>query len=236
MDDEQLLLELEGLLRNTPSQQTIRQQIPENFSWLGRAAAALEAWNSVKGMMAKVDINNIQSSNIGTYSDGYRKTLTIIHQAIHELRMKTVGPLSIAIGTGGVFNYFDEIRKILESANEDVLFIDPYLDAEFVSRYLPNIKDGVLIRLLGREKIKTLIPSVEAYAAQHKQKIEIRSAKGFHDRYIFIDHGNCYQSGATFQDGAKKSPTTLTQITDAFPAVKSTYEEIWNNGNIKFSN
>ncbi len=234
MNDEQLLMELEDLLRNTPPQQTIRQETPENFSWLGRAAAALEAWNTIKGGMAKVDINNIQSSNIGLYSDGYRRTLTVIHQAIHELRMKTTGPLSVAVETGRVFNYFDEIRKILESANSDVLFIDPYLDAEFVSRYLPNIKDGVIIRLLGREKLKTLIPAVEAYSAQSDHSVEVRSAQGFHDRYVFIDKSNCYQSDASFKDGAKKSPTTLTQITDAFTAMQSTYDALWNSGNVEF--
>ncbi len=236
MNDEQLLMELEDLLRNTPPQQTIRQQTPENFSWLGRTAAALEAWNMVKGGMAKVDINNIQSSSIRMYTDGYRKTLTVIHQAIHELRMKTTGPLSVAVGTGGVFDYFDEIRKILESANTDVLFIDPYLDAEFVARYLPNIKDGVTIRLLGREKLKTLIPAVEAYSLQSSHNVEVRSAQGFHDRYVFIDKRNCYQSGASFKDGAKKSPTTLTQITDAFSAMQSTYEELWANSIVQFSN
>lgn len=236
MNDEQLLMEFEDLLRNTPPQQTITEQTPENFSWLGRAAAALEAWDMIKGSMAKIDINNIQSSNLRMHSEGYRKTLTIVHQAIHELRMKTTGPLSVAVGTGGVFNYFDEIRKILESANQDVLFVDPYLDAEFVARYLPNIKDGVTIRLLGRAKLKTLIPAVEAYSQQSEHKVEVRSAQGFHDRYVFIDVGNCYQSGASFKDGAKKSPTTLTQITDAFSAMQATYEDLWANGSTEFSN
>ena len=235
MNDEQLLLELEDILRNAPPQQTIAQPTTENFSWLGRTAAALEAWHSVKGSVAKVDIDRVLNSNILIQLDGYRKTLTIIHQAIHELRMKTTGPLSVAVGSGGVFDYFDEIRKILELAIADVFFIDPYLDAEFVSRYLPNVKDGVSIRLLGREKLKTLIPAIETYSAQSAHNVEVRSAQGFHDRYIFIDHRNCYQSGASFKDGAKKSPTTLTQITDAFTAMQTTYEELWANGKIEFS-
>jgi hypothetical protein len=32
----------------------------------------------------------------------------------------------------------------LESANTDVLFLDLYLNTEFVTRYLPNKKDGLL--------------------------------------------------------------------------------------------
>jgi hypothetical protein len=38
-----------------------------------------------------------------------------------------------------VFDYFDEIRKIIELAKQDLFFIDPYLDSEFVSRYLSHV-------------------------------------------------------------------------------------------------
>ena len=132
------------------------------------------------------------------------------------------------------FDYFDEIRKILETAQRDVLFVDPYLDAEFVPRYLGHIAAGVNIRLLARERIGTLIPAVELYAKQSNAKIEVRSAAGFHDRYLFVDNSACYQSGASFKDGAKKAPTTVTQITDAFLAVLKTYEDLWAGGNVLF--
>lgn len=229
MDEEELLAELEDILRNTPSRQTIFNETDENYSWLGRVAAALEAWDMVKGTMARIQIDNIQNPLARISEDGLRKTLTTLHQARHQLRMKTTGPLSLAVSNGKIFDYFDEIRKILETANNDVLFVDPFLDAEFVSRYLPNIKSGVSIRLLARERLLTLLPSVNAYRVQSQQLIEVRSAPGFHDRYIFVDRNSCYQSGASFKDGAKKSPTTVTQITDAFTAMHSTYEDMWNN-------
>jgi hypothetical protein len=229
MNEEELLAELEDILRNTPSRQTISHETDENYSWFGRVAAALEAWDMVKGMMARIEIDNIQNPMSRISEDGLRKTLTTLHQARHQLRMKTTGPLSVSVSTGKIFDYFDEIRKILETANNDVLFVDPYLDAEFVSRYLPNIKSGVSIRLLARERLQTLLPSVNAYRVQSQQLIEVRSAPGFHDRYIFVDRNSCYQSGASFKDGAKKSPTTVTQITDAFTAMHSTYEYVWRN-------
>jgi hypothetical protein len=234
MNEEELLAELEDILRNTPSRQTISHETDENYSWFGRAAAALEAWDMVKGTMARIEIDNIQNPMSRISEDGLRKTLTTLHQARHQLRMKTTGPLSVSVSTGKIFDYFDEIRKILETANNDVLFVDPYLDAEFVSRYLPNIKSGVSIRLLARERLQTLLPSVNAYRVQSQQLIEVRSAPGFHDRYIFVDRNSCYQSGASFKDGAKKSPTTVTQITDAFTAMHSTYEDIWSNAKHEF--
>ena len=233
MTDEELLAEIEDILRNTPSRETIFNESVENYSWLGRVAAALEEWNMVKGTTAKIHIDNIQNTNADISDDGLRKTLTTLHQARHNLLMKTTCPLSVGVSNGMVFDYFDELRKIIEASNQEILFVDPYLDAEFVSRYITNVKNGVSIRLLAREKLSTLLPAVSAYRNQSQQAIEVRSAPGFHDRYVFIDGISCYQSGASFKDGAKTSPTTINQITDAFAAILSTYEDIWRTGKIE---
>jgi hypothetical protein len=166
---------------------------------------------------------NAQESGIA-----FRGIMVLLHEARHQLMMETQGPTDIAIAGGRIFDYFDEIRKIIELAKEDLLFVDPYLDSEFVSRYLPHVGGGVRVRLLARERLPKLIPAAEAFAKQTGMRLEIRSAPAFHDRYIFIDGASCYQSGASFKDGAKSSPTTLTQITDAFDAVRDTYETIWN--------
>ena len=124
-------------------------------------------------------------------------------------------------------------REQLLAGIEDLLFVDPYLDAEFVSRHLPHVTTGVTIRLLSREKLKTLLPAVEAFAQQERANIEARSSQNFHNRYIFVDEIVCYQSGASFKDGAKSSPTTLAQITDAFSPVFQTYEDLWSQGRVE---
>ena len=79
--------------------------------------------------------------------------MILIEEARADLRLATLGPINTAIGQGDVFDYFDEIRKIATLATADLFFIDPYLDAEFISRYLPHVPDGVQIRLPAREKI-----------------------------------------------------------------------------------
>jgi hypothetical protein len=136
------------------------------------------------------------------------------------------------VGQGAVFDYFDEVRKLIETARNDLLFIDPYLDAEFVSRYLPQVSNGVQVRLLARERLATLMPAVLTLRQQANLSIEVRSAGGFHDRYFFVDQQSCYQSGASFKDGAKKAPTTLTQIVDAFATIHRMYEQIWSTATI----
>ncbi len=138
------------------------------------------------------------------------------------------------IGQGEVFNYFDELRKLIETATRDLLFVDPYLDAEFVSRYLSHVKPGVSIRLLTRERLSKLLPAVELFVQQSAAAVEVRSAPGFHDRHVFVDQNACYHSGASFKDGARNAPTTLTPITDVFLAVLQIHKDMWDQAKVEW--
>jgi hypothetical protein len=148
--------------------------------------------------------------------------------------MRTLGPINVAVGQGRVFDYFEEIRKTIELATEEVLFVDAYLDADFVSRYLPFVRTGVSIRLLtSAKKLNTLLPAIDLFMQQYGHAVSVRSANDLHDRFVFIDKASCYQSGASFKDGARKAGTIITQITDAFKAMWDTYERLWDAGNVE---
>ena len=135
---------------------------------------------------------------------------------------------------GAVFDYFEEVRKTIELANQELFFIDPYLDAHFVSQYMPFVRPGVVVRLLTSDKkLGTLLPAVDAFSRQYGRALNVRSATGFHDRFVFVDKGSCYQSGASFKDGAKSAPTTFTQITDAFSPMLQTYENLWASAKLE---
>lgn len=229
MKDEELLAEIEDLLRTAPARDA-RKDTDEAYGWIGRVSAVLKAWNRIETTGLSLSIGKFQSVYRQQAYEGYGELMTRLQEARFDLRMKSVGPLSVAIDTGRVFDYFDEMRRIIETATTDIFFVDPYLDAEFVSRYLVHIRDRTRIRLLAREKLTTLLPAVHAFSQQHSNPISVRSNQGFHDRYVIVDGKSCYQSGASFKDGAKSSPTTLTQITDAFPAIRDTYEQAWQSG------
>jgi hypothetical protein len=224
---EQLLGEVEDLLRNAPPLATIEEHTENAIAWLGRLSAVIRAWDSTRSpevMLGQMEMESINAYKMG---EGYRRVLTLLHEARHALRMQTVGPLSVAMAHGQVFDYFDELRRVIEGAKQDLLFVDPYLDSEFVSRYLSHVSKGATIRLLARERLATLLPAVDLFAKQSQLAIQVRSAPNFHDRYVFVDGNACYQSGASFKDGAKSAPTTLTQITDALAAMLQTYEGLW---------
>jgi hypothetical protein len=233
VEKEQLLAEVEDLLRTTPQRSTIRHESPENSAWFGRAAALMELWDPSKSAVFSLHHSESLMRDPHGAARGLRQIMTMLNQMRTTLMLQTRGPLSSAVGHGMVFDYFDELRKIIEPAQSELFFVDPYLDADFVSRYLPHASQGVAIRLLTREKLSTLLPAVKAFAQQSGKQIEVRAAANFHDRYLFVDGANCYQSGASFKDGGRTAPTTLTQIMDAFDAVKRTYEEVWTRGTVQ---
>jgi len=235
MKEVDLLAEIEDAIRSMPPKATLRHETEENFSWLGRVVAAIGHWNNVQGAAARSYLSQFHDVMAAPSHKGFIGLISLLYEARNDLRMRTLGPANVAVGQGLVFDYFDEIRKQVALAKSDLLFVDPYLDAEFISRYLPHVPDGIAVRLLAREKLGSLLPAAKLFAQQSGIHIEVRSAEKFHDRYIIVDGSACFQSGASFKDGGRLSPTTITQITDAFDAVRKTYEVLWKASKIELS-
>lgn len=231
---DQLAVEIEDVIRSMPEPRDFGSNPDKCIPWLGRANAAMHSWdsgNSIIHFNPVIQLLSKASAHLD-FSAMRRNLLMQLHQAQSDLRLRSTGPLSIGVETGRVFDYFDEVRRMIESAKIDLFFVDAYIDAEFISRYLPHVSAGTKIRILAREKLPSLRPAVAAFIAQTQREVEVRTITGFHDRYVFVDGLKCFQSGASFKDGAKKAPTTLTQITDAFAAVIETYEQLWTKSEV----
>lgn len=231
---EVLLAEFDALLRTRPSMTMILDGKDEALAWLGAVAAALGHWDRSAKLKLTLLESDLHNQFLDHCEPAYKKLVALLNEARHSLRMTTDSAGSVAVESGKVFEYFDELRKIVEGATADLLFVDPYLDADFVSRYLPFVPQGVAIRLLaGDKKLATLLPAVDAFAKQAGVAVPVRSTDKIHDRYVFVDRKECFQSGASFKDGAAKAPTTITQIRDAFDAMAQTYEALWNAGKVQ---
>lgn len=229
IDSVQLLAEIEDVIRTAPPQLTLHHVEPEALGWLGRAASLIRRWDTTKGILFDSEIRQLHAGRTFDPASAAAGIFTALHEARHDLRLTAVGPLSVALKHGAVFDYFDEVRKVIGSAQKELFFVDPYLDSEFVSRYLTQVATSVSVRLLGRRGIASLMPAVGLMREQARCSIEVRSSPSLHDRYLFVDGLTGFQSGASFKDGAKTAPTTFTEITDALPAVLSTYEALWSD-------
>jgi hypothetical protein len=238
--DELLLGAIDDLLRTMPSAENFTNPDDDILNWLGRAGALIAKWKGptqfVHISAFKMAADTITTGANKHGADGsyvaVRQIRRILSEIQTDLQLNTDGPLAVPFGAGKRYEYFDEVRKRVEAAAEEVFFVDPFLDADFVAKYLPYVKSGVLIRLLTRRHLTTLVPAVEEFAKQNGHTIQVRADPNFHDRYVFIDRAAGYHSGASFKDGAIKAPTTLTQITDAFDVVLKTYEDMWTQGRV----
>lgn len=132
MTDEELLAEIEDLIRNIPNPQFSSDT---DVIWAGQAKAVLNSWDSIRSALFRSNIDSAVNLSLGPRQTGLRKTAVALNEVRYELRMKTLGPVNVAVGTGMVFDYFDTLRKTIELAASDILFIDPYLEAEFASKY-----------------------------------------------------------------------------------------------------
>jgi hypothetical protein len=231
---EQLLAELEDLLRTMPPRATIRHETNENLAWFGRAAALIENWDNSKMPAFHLFYGDVVGLQAHRAAEGLKKIITMLHQMRQDLKFRLPNSANIAIPEGMVFDYFDEVRKVIELAESEIFFIDPYLDASFVSRYLAHVRKGVVVKLLTSDKrLNSLLPAVDMFVQQSGLLIFVRMTNDIHDRFILVDEAACYQSGASFKDGAKTAPTTLTQIFDLLPAMKEIYGTKWHGAKIE---
>lgn len=233
MAPEQLLVEVEDVLKTMPPSEAFDNGECSSLEWLGRCKSVILAWDKLQSAtLLGFEQQLTATDRRNDTRPAHRRLLALLHHAKSDLRMKTQGPLTIAVDAGQPFQYFEEIRQILAQAKSEVFFVDPYLDPDFVAKYLPQAGSGVPIRLLTSPKmIAKLLPAVQLFSQQNGAVVSLRSAP-FHDRHLFIDKAECYQSGGSFNAGGIKSAVTLTQVTDAFDQVTAIYEAKWTGANV----
>lgn len=225
LSDHQLYTEFTELLREMPNQATLSHSTNENQMWLGRALALVQLADPARAIFFRSDVEVLRTMLVNP-PDQIQKILTTLHGFHYEWRIKCGGAMAAVFDAGQPFDYFDQLRRVIEPATTDLLFIDAYINSDFVASYLPHVRDGVRVRLLVSQYADAVRSSVNAYRSQRGLDVEIRRGKP-HDRMVFIDKMQCWQSGSSFKDGAKKAPVVFIQMIDAFDAVSAIGEKQW---------
>jgi hypothetical protein len=118
---DQLALEIEDLIRTMPGLRDFSVNPDKCIPWLGRASAAMNTWDSARAMVHfESHVRVLTKSGNYDFSSTRRNLLVQLHQAQSDLRLRSTGPLSIGVETGRVFDYFDEVRRMIESAKIDL--------------------------------------------------------------------------------------------------------------------
>src|SRR6478672_11321295 len=107
MNNEQLLLEVDDLLRSMPDRGAMSHNLPENHEWLGRAAALVSMWNPGDGAAFEIIMMTFQTAAFGSdKSNALNQMLVKLTKMRTNLLLQTRGALNVAVSAGNVFDYF----------------------------------------------------------------------------------------------------------------------------------
>lgn len=144
-------------------------------------------------------------------------------------------------GAGTVYDAYVVFRDIFANATGSIVVVDPYIGSELFTtlRALPAA-ESLSVRLLtsvyGIQKNPDIKLEAELFQQQFSEvKIEIRTTKDFHDRFIEIDSSEYYHVGASIKDAGRKA-FMISRIKDApiINALSSLISTAWVNADVVF--
>lgn len=123
-------------------------------------------------------------------------------------------------------NFFEAKRmviKIMKSASNSIVIIDPYLD-DTIFDYIDLIDEKIDIKLIA-SKIKKIIKELINDLRNIRKNIDAKQSGGFHDRYIIIDEEIWHLGTSINYIG--KNAFQINKVTD-----KETIDKVMNDYNL----
>lgn len=227
-----------ALLRDALSNRPEDPWSEESAAWFADVVGIVSAYDTTAALPLQTLIPRVTDRHSGLMSpilanstlNAQAEFATRARALLTQLQLSTNTFITRQLGAGAVHDYFEEVRQLIAAAVRDVLFIDPYIDATLVTRYLPQIPKGVTIRLLTAERQSVALrQSLNIFQQQHGTTAELRAVpdRSLHDRHLVIDGRDVYQSGASFKDGARNAPTSINQIVDVATDLIRAHETNW---------
>ena len=138
-------------VRSMPAAESIRAPTLENHDWVGRARVLIATWDDSKDKsFGEYSDSLFVRSNEGfrdrnTASSSLAKMMNMIQEARNELRLMTGGRISGAFDAGQPFEIYDELRMVIETAQREVLFVDRWMGADFVTKFMPHVRQKLIL-------------------------------------------------------------------------------------------
>lgn len=141
------------------------------------------------------------------------------------------------IPPGNTWDAYSAITRVIQTDCNDILVIDPYLNADIFLHYAPHTGARSGLRCLTAQRGQNH-PGLVAAAAKWQadpqaqaKSVEVRYADSalLHDRLIILDRKEVWLVSQSFKDIAKRSAASVTKADAELAQMKAShYEEIWN--------
>src|SRR5215469_8925029 len=210
MDPESLYRQLGRLLETMPDFFSGKAWSADTHKWVGRADALIMQSGDLRD---QAEWRTAIMLFDGKPHTAASQITTVLYRVLAAAELKAPPSVRGAfIPAGGSFDAFAALAKVLQSANKEVLIVDPYMDETALTEFGGAVPAGVLLRLLADQSTHkpTLQPAATRWASQHgvSRPIQVRLApqKTLHDRAIFIDRMTAWILTQSLKDFAKRAP------------------------------
>jgi hypothetical protein len=126
---------------------------------------------------------------------------------------------------GDEYAFYRDLSSLVQSASQDVLIVDAYLDEQVFNLYVSKVPGGTPVRILSNK----LGANVETVARMYARSrpLELRASLDIHDRVIFLDQRG-WVTGQSIKDAARKKPTYLIELNEPLlTGSRDIHNRIW---------
>lgn len=134
--------------------------------------------------------------------------------------------------SGTQHDAYVRIREILQGASQSPDVVDPYVDNSTLTLLAACPKQGIHFRVLTFRHPSDFALEADKWRKQHGQdRLEIRTIRKFHDRFIVVDGRQCWHHGASIKDAGNRG-FMLSQIEDTAnrSALVQQISKAWDDG------
>lgn len=237
---EQLMALLEAVIRKAPSLGHDEALTDGDLRWLGRAEALLVAAAYPSGLSNEVLNFRRGRTQLGAFNHSREMLLAPLHTAYCQLELAAPSEAQGAfIPAGDTWNGYAALVKLMQQECDDLLLVDPYLDASLYLSFAPHSVARTGLRCLTCKR-NEYNPALSAAAlrwstepiAEIKQ-IQVRYAPSgsLHDRLIIFDRSVVYLISQSLKDIAKRSPASVSRAEPELASLKvAHYDALWSEG------
>lgn len=225
-----LLLKLTEALENAPDfgdQPALEANTPQR-QWLSQAGALLKRLGIEHSVQFKSSFNMLGQYWKWATSQITGQVLDAIEEIKLELELDDRSDIGVAYAPGDVYRFFADLKEIINSAECNLMIVDPYFNGEAFDAYLSTIDTNVEIKILADRYSKDINAYIEKHKAQFDAEITLKQSKELHDRIIFVDDTAAWIMGGSIKDAGKKATYLIPLQTEIALAKQEIYRDIWN--------
>lgn len=214
---------------------------PLRQDWINNGEAALQAALGLANpatdafSLAQCGVSSIYDTpqlRLKQANDQLRGMVGAINTAVKQLRWQLPDPSHVFLPAGSTHSAYVEIRKVCSAAVQSITIVDSYVD-DTLWPLLTNVPATTEISILTMRMKGDFPLEGKKFIAQHKNKVEIRTTKSYHDRFILLDGTKCWHLGASIKDAGLKAFAMSEIISPGIAAaVKADVQAAWAAGSV----